>query len=239
MAQKETHKLSVQSRTVVGRKVKKLRKEGILPGNIYGKQIKSHSIQLDLKAFLPVYKEVGETGLIELKVDKEEKTRPVLIHNLQVNPVSDLPINVDFYQVDLKQAITANIPVELVGVAPATTQNLGILIQPTNEIEVEALPADLPEKFEVDVTKLAEVGQTIKVSDLKAKAGVKIITDPEQLLAKIDPLAEEIVAPAPVVEEGAAEGEAPAEGEKPVDGVAPAEGEKPAEKPAEKEAKKE
>lgn len=199
---KDKAKLTVEKRTVLGRKVKKLRQTGLLVGNLYGKKIKSQAIQTDLKTFLPIFKQVGETGLVQLALKSETGFRPVLIHNLQLDPVTDLPLHVDFHQVDLKEAITAQIPIELVGEAPAVTQKIGILIQPLAEVEVEALPTDLPDKFEISVSGLAEVDAAITVADLKIPAGVKILIDKGQILVKIEPPAkEEVVTPPPVTEE--------------------------------------
>lgn len=205
--------LKAEVRKISGRKVKNLRKEGLLPGNISGKKIKSEAVQVVLKDFEKIYKEVGETGLVTLQVGKEEK--PVLIHNLQVNPVSDAPVHVDFLQVDLKEKVTAEVPVELVGESPAEKQGIGTVVQQLNEIEVEALPTDLPEKFEVDVTDLAEVDQAIYVKDLKVdRTKVEVKEDAEALVAKVEPpQKEEVVAPPP-----------PAEGEVPAEGAVPAEG---------------
>jgi large subunit ribosomal protein L25 len=201
--------LKAEERIIKGRKVKKLRKEGFLPGNIYGKKIKSQSVQVNLKDFEKVFKETGETGLFSLIVGKSEK--PVLIHNLQLDPVTDIPLHVDFLQVDLKEKIEADIPVELVGESPAEKQAIGTVVQYINEIQVVALPADLPEKFEVDTSSLVEVDQAILVKDLKyEKNKVEIKTGAEEIVAKVEPpQKEEVVAPpAP------AEGEVPAEGEK-------------------------
>jgi len=211
--------LKAEKRTVEGRKVKKLRKEGILPGNVYGKKIKSQSVQVELKEFEKTYHEIGETGLLTLVVGSDEK--PVLIHNLQRNPVTDAPIHVDFLQVDLKEKVEADIPVELSGESPAEKQALGTVVQYINEIKVEALPGDLPEKFEVDTSVLADVDQSIFVKDLKYdKSKVEIKSDPEAILAKVEPPQKEEVVEAPAP----AEGEVPAEGETPTEGEVPAEG---------------
>jgi len=96
---KEKITLKVEKRMVLGKKVKKLRKEEVLPANIYGKNVKSLAVQVSLKDFLPVYKKVGETGIIEVKVEGEEKPRHALIHNVQRDPVSDQPLHADFHQV--------------------------------------------------------------------------------------------------------------------------------------------
>ena len=211
--------LKADTRKTLGRKVKNLRKDGILPGNISGKKIKSESVQVILKDFEKVYKEVGETGLLTLEIGKEEK--PVLIHNLQVNPVSDAPVHVDFLQVDLKEKVEAEVPVELTGESPAEKQALGTVVQYLNEIKVEALPMDLPEKFIVDTSELAEVDQAILVKDLKAdRAKVDIKTGPDEIVVKVEPpQKEEVIAPpTPVEGEVPAEGVVPAEGETPIEG---------------------
>jgi large subunit ribosomal protein L25 len=225
--QKQT--LNAEVRKISGRKVKNLRKEGILPGNISGKKIKSEAVQVVLKDFDKVYKEVGETGLLTLVIGKDEK--PVLIHNLQVNPVSDAPVHVDFLQVDLKEKVEADVPVELAGESPAEKQAIGTVVQYLNQIKVEALPMDLPEKFIVDTSELAEVDQSIMVKDLKVdRTKVDIKTGPGEIVVKVEPpQKEEVVAPpTPAVGEVPAEGAAPAEGQmptesKPVEGVAPKE----------------
>jgi large subunit ribosomal protein L25 len=217
--------LKAEVRKISGRKVKNLRKEGILPGNISGKKIKSEAVQVVFKDFEKVYKEAGETGLLTLEIGKEEK--PVLIHNLQVNPVSDIPVHVDFLQVDLKEKVEADVPVELIGEAPAEKQAIGTVVQYLNEIKVEALPMDLPEKFEVDTSELAEVDQAIMVKDLKVdRSKVDIKTGADEIVVKVEPpQKEEVVAPpAPAEGEVPVEGAPVAEGEVPAEGAAPAEG---------------
>lgn len=212
--------LKAEKRTLEGRKVKNLRKEGILPGNVSGKKIKSEAVQVNLKDFEKTFREIGETGLLTLMVGTDEK--PVLIHNLQYHPVTDEPLHVDFLQVDLKEKVEADIPVELSGESPAEKQALGTVVQYINEIKVEALPADLPEKFEVDTSVLAEVDQSIFVKDLKYdKSKVEIKSDLEAILAKVEPPQKEEVVEAPAP----AEGEVPAGGEAPTEGQTPAEGE--------------
>lgn len=219
--------LKAEIRKISGRKVKNLRKDGILPGNISGKKIKSEAVQVVFKDFAKVYKEVGETGLLTLEIGKEEK--PVLIHNLQVNPVSDAPVHVDFLQVDLKEKVEADVPVELTGESPAEKQAMGTVVQYLNEIKVEALPMDLPEKFEVDTSELVEVDQSIMVKDLKVdRSKVDIKTGPEELVVKVEPPQKEEVVVTPIVAVGV-EGEVPAEGAAPVEGEVPVEGTVPAE----------
>jgi len=211
--------LKAEKRSVEGRKVKTLRNKGILPGNVFGKKVKSLAVQVDLKDFEKTYKEVGETGLLTLSIGTDE--RPVLIHNLQLHPISDESVHVDFLQVDLKVKVEADIPVELSGESPAEKQGVGTVVQYVNEVKVEALPADLPEKFEVDTSGLAEVDQAIMVKDLSYdKAKVEVKTNPDEIVAKVEPPQKEEVVEAPV---------APAEGEVPTEGAVEAgNGEQPA-----------
>lgn len=249
---KEKPKLKVEKRKTTGRKVKLLRREGILPGNIYGKKVKSQAVQLDLKSFLPVYQEVGETGVVSLQLKGETKIRPVLIHNIQLDPVTDRPLHADFYQVSLKEKVATEIPIELVGESPAVKEKLGILIQPLTGVEVEALPTELPDNFQIDIGKLEKVDDAVIVADLKVPEGVKILTGAKQILAKIEPPAkeEEVTPPPeeevpaeevpeeerPLEEEVEAPSEKahpePVEGKAPEEAKAPPEGKKPAEKPA-------
>jgi len=222
-------KLKAQKRDLVGRKVKQLRTKGIIPANVYGKKIKSQAISLNKDDFGKVYNEAGETGIVKLLIESEKEERPILIQNLQKDPVTEEPLHVDLRQIILTEKITANIPVELTGLAPVAQQKLGILIQTTSEIEVEALPLDLPEKFIVDVSKLENVGDQISVKEIEVdrkKIELKVADD--LVVVKIEPLAEEEVAPAPVV---------PAEGEAAVEEAAPVAEEE--EKPAAEETPKE
>ncbi len=215
--------LKVEKRKVLGRKVKKLRREGLLPGNIYGKTIKSQAVQVPFAEFEKISKEAGETQIVELSLDST--VHPVLIQHLQLDPRKGNVLHADFYQVDLKEKIKAMIPVESLGEPKAVAEKIGLLLQPLSEIEVEALPTDFPEKIEVDVTNLAALEQQITVADLKVSAGIQILTDPNQVIFKIGELVskeaeqlakqEEEVATAAAAETAAEKGEAPAENEVP------------------------
>ena len=207
-------KLTVEKREILGKKIKSLRKQGILPANIYGKDFASASVQLPLEQFLPVFSIVHETGLVDLSFDG--KTIPVLIHNVQIDPKSHTPLHADFFKVNLKQKVNANIPIVAVGEALAVLDNKGILINPLSELEVEALPTDLPDKIEVSIENLKEVGDQILVENLTVPADVTVITEPAQLVFRIDELPPEEPEETPEAE--SAGGEA-AEGEKSEEGT--------------------
>lgn len=179
-------KLAVSKRSVEGKAVKKLRREGILPANIYGADFKSTAVQLPTKDFNHVFSIAGETGLVDVELDGQ--TIPVLIKNVQTNPVTDDVLHADFHKVNLKEKVTAKIPVEAVGEAKAETDKAGLLEQPVMEIEVEALPTELPENVEVNVEHLAVVDDQIVVSDLKVPEGVTILNEPTQVVFKVGEL---------------------------------------------------
>lgn len=215
--------MKAEVRMVFGRKIKKLRREGVLPANIYGKKIKSKAVQVALADFKKVFAESGETGVVEVKTNGD--THPVLIHNVQLHPVTDEPIHADFLQVDLKEKVSATVPVEFTGESPIEKTGEGVVVRQVNELEVEALPTDLPEKIVVDISKLAAIGDAVKVGELEVdRAKVEVKDDPEKIVVSIaEPAKEEVVAPPAPAEgevpaEGAAPGEAPAEGETPVEG---------------------
>lgn len=225
------HLLEAQKREVFGRRIKKLRREGILPANISGKMLKSLAIQVPTKEFEKIHEEVGETGLVSLKVDG--KSHPVLIHNIARDPMTDDTLHVDFLQVNLREKVTATVPLEFIGESPIEKSGEGIVVPQIREIEVEALPMDLPEKIVVDITGLAVVGDTIKVADLKVdRSKVELKEeDPERIVVNVEEPAKEEVVEAPPAEEVPSEGgAAPGEG---AEGEAPAEGEKAEEQPKE------
>lgn len=229
-----TYELKADLRKLFGRKSKRLRAEGLVPGNIFGKKIKSIAVQLDRVKLVTTMRAAGETGLIHLKVEGDAKTHPVLVAGYAKDPVTDQLMHVDFHEVDLTQKTKAAVPIKTTGKSPAVESGM-VLVQLRNEIEVEAFPTDLPDSIEVDITGLTEVGMSILAKDLKIdRSKVTLeIGDDEPVISIQEPAKEEVVAaPAP------AEGEAaPAEGEKAAEGDKPKEGEaKPAAKP---EAKKE
>jgi len=216
MNKKNTQTLKVAKRELLGKKVNRLRLQGLTPASVYGKDFKSISVQADTKSLESLFEELGESGLFNIQIDKG-KLLSVLFKNPQYHPVSGQLIHVDFYKVDLSRKIHAEVPVELVGEAPVV--KLGnVLMHITNTIEVEGLPADLPEKIEVDISELENLEQMITIADLKIdKDKLTILTDPEQVVVKAEEPKEEeieIVETAPEVEgEEEKEGEEGEEGE--------------------------
>jgi large subunit ribosomal protein L25 len=210
------YNLSAEPRTIIGKQVKQLRRKQILPANVYGHKVEATAISLALLDFKSVFKQAGETGLIDLQVHGEPQTRPVLINDTLVDPVTGALLHIDFYQVNLKEKLTATVPLEFEGESPIVKAKEGILLELLQEVEVESLPTNIPSSIVVDISNLTEVDQGIKVGDLPLPAGVEMQTDAEELVCKIETaqMAEEVVEEV-VVPEGeeaaAGEEEAPAE----------------------------
>lgn len=195
--------LQGQKRELVGRKVKTLRAKGIVPATVYGKKIQSESIAINASEFLKMYATAGETGLVELTVGTQMS--PVLVHTVQKHAVTSELLHVEFYQVDLKEKVHTKVPLVLVGDSVAVSEKKGVLLTISTEVEVEALPAELPEKIELDVTGLAEVDQELKVSDLKVPQGVTVLTESEVIVVKVGALVSKAAEEQAAAEEAAAE----------------------------------
>lgn len=224
--------LLAEKRTTVGRKVKKLRLQGILPANVFGKNVKSQSLQVKLADFAQTFKKVGETGLVTLMIKGTKDEKPVLVSNIQKDPRTDLPIHIDFRQVDLKEKVEADVAVEIVGESPVEKQGIGTVVLYIDEVKVEALPTDLPDKFEVDASSLTEVDQTVMAKDLNFdKKKVELKIDPETIVVKVEPPQKEEVVETPVV--APAEGPAAAEAEAGKEAVSAEDGKAKEEKPVE------
>lgn len=177
--------LKAKNRDEVGRAVKPLRKEGILPAVVYGEGVKTQSISISGKDFEKAYREAGESTLLTL--DVEGKKYNVLIHDIARDPLRGNPIHADFYAVRMDKAIRAQVPVEFIGESPAVKNLGGILVKVMQEIEVEALPKDLPHGLRADLSKLAELEARLTVSDIELPHGVKIIAEMDEVVALVEP----------------------------------------------------
>lgn len=175
--------LTVQKREKLGRGVKALRKEGLVPAELYGRGLENLHLSLPLKEFKKVFKQAGENTLVNVLL--EGKKYPVLIQGVSYNPVTDELQSVDLYQVRMDEKLKVKVPVEFVGVAPAVKEKNGLLVKSLQEVEVEALPTDIPHHFDADVSKIIEIGQSLYVKDLAVPAGVKVLVSPETVVATV------------------------------------------------------
>lgn len=208
--------LKASLRPEVGRDMRDLRRRGSIPAVLYGHQLEPMSLSADLKLLEKVWRTAGRTHLVDLIVDGE-KPRKVLIRDLQRDPRTTLALHADFFAVNLKEKLTVDTPLVIVGDAPAVTEfKVGQLLQIVNAIKIECLPSDLPAHLEIDVTGLNEIDDHVQLKDVKLPHGVTLVhADIEEIVAKIVQV-RVAVEEEPVAAETAETTEA-AEGETPTD----------------------
>jgi large subunit ribosomal protein L25 len=160
-----------------------LRKAGEIPAVFYGAGKTSTSVAVSTIEFKKIWRDAGESSAVVVKTEKGDID--VLIHEVQVDPVTDEPIHVDFLAIDMKKKIKVKVPLEFIGISEAVKSGLGNLVKVLHEVEVEALPKDLPHNLEVDISKLVTVQDTITIADLKLPTGVVVIEKPEDVVASI------------------------------------------------------
>jgi large subunit ribosomal protein L25 len=204
---------TAEVRTVLGKKVSQLRRNGLIPGVVYGPVIdQTVQVSVNRRDFDRFYKAHGHTTLFTLTWDGGQQ--PVFIREVQQDPVRREPLHIDFFAPNLRQALRTM--VQLVFHPPAE-QPVGVLSELRSEVEIEALPSDVPNQLDVDLSSLRNVGDAIHVSDITAPSGVTILTSSDELLAHVVPLAVEaepqVAEEAEVEAEAAAVEGAPAEGE--------------------------
>jgi large subunit ribosomal protein L25 len=216
--------LKAEERTVLGKKVKQLRKQGIVPGHVFGNTKEVEHVQVNAKDFITVLKQAGETGLISLRIG-EDKVRPVLIRETDFDPRSGNLTHIGFFQVNLKEKVQVPVPIVLIGEEPESVK-MGehIVLQNLSEVQVEALPGDLIENIEVNIEVLKNVDDAITVDQLNYNRElITVLAEPDEVVVKLAPaVTEEMKAmleeadaevAAAVEEAEAAEGEEKAEGE--------------------------
>jgi large subunit ribosomal protein L25 len=180
-----TDTYQVQRRSVTGKRVAGLRRDGVLPANIYGRAQESVAIQMPYVEARDLLNSHGLNTLINVHVEGETQPRPVVVRDVELEPVNRKILHLDMYQVDLSRIIRATIPVVLTGEAPAVHKFGGVLIHALDHIEVEGLPHSIPEHIEVSVVGLVAIGDHIQVKDLRVPAGLKLHAAPEQGVAAV------------------------------------------------------
>ncbi len=182
--------LEAQVRVLFGKKNRFLRKQGLLPANVFGSGFTSQSISINYKDFSSIFRKSGETGIIYIAIDKTEI--PTLVKTIQRDPIESKLLHVDFRKVDLDKKIEAEVPLALIGIAPAVNQG-GVIINQTTKVLVEALPQDIPHQIDVDISILSEIGKEIKVGDLKQSDVYVIKTAPENVIVSVTAHKEESI----------------------------------------------
>lgn len=177
--------LSAVSREVTG-KTAAVRKSGSVPAVLYGRGMESRSLSVNAKAFQKILPHLSSSTLITLKLEDGEPRR-VLIPEVQHHPLTGEPVHVDFHQVQLTEKIRAKVPLKPAGVSTAVKDLGGVLVQSLAEIEVEALPQDLPGEITIDLSRLVALDDRITVADLVVPPGVEVHVRPEEVVAVVAP----------------------------------------------------
>jgi large subunit ribosomal protein L25 len=179
-------------RNVVGKQVNALRRAGMLPAVLYGRHIDPLPISLDLREASRILDRLSPSALITIRMDGEQHF--ALVRDKQRNPILGTLRHVDFLAVSLTETVRSSVTIQMTGVSPAVEELSGILVQNIEELEVEALPRDLPERIIVDISGLNEIGDTIYVRDLDLPSGVEVLSDPDEAVVLVtQPTAEEVV----------------------------------------------
>ncbi|HEC33278.1 MAG TPA: 50S ribosomal protein L25 [Chloroflexi bacterium] len=185
MAQTE---LNVEMRTVLGKQVRRLRREGWVPAVLYGRGLESRALQIRRSEAEDVVAEAGTSHLITIRVAGEEKPVQAVVRDLQRDPVRRNLLHLDLYQVEMTTSLTVEVPITLVGESPVVELREGILLQGLQTVEIECLPGDLIDAIEVDLSILTEVDQQITVADLAVPSSVHILSDPDEMVVRVSPL---------------------------------------------------
>lgn len=182
-------KIKAEKREIKGRKVKQLREKGLVPGEIYGGGFDNIHISISANNLMKVYNEAGGNTVIDLEIDKE--SYPTLITNIQIDPISDIPLSVDFYKFKEGQKIETEVPINFIGESPLEKEGY-ILVKVMRELKIESTPADLPSEVEVDMSEIKSEDDMVHAKDIKLPKGVEILDSPDTAIVTIEEKREEI-----------------------------------------------
>jgi large subunit ribosomal protein L25 len=177
--------LKARPRTVLGKKVKTLRRAGVTPANIYGHNVPSLAIEADTIELTQVLRRAGKTALVQVSVEGEPSARPVLIRQFTRRATNDALLHVDFFQVSMREKLTVDVPLTLVGNAPAIELFDAIVVQSMDAVSVQCLPTNIPSHIDVDISTLVDTASNVYVRDLRVPADVEIMADPDLPVASV------------------------------------------------------
>ncbi len=212
----DTVTLTLEPRTVLGKKVRKLRRAGIVPVHLYGRNIDPQPLQCESKTLLKVLTQVGMNAPVNVTVAGQDTQQLAFVREIQFDPSRGDMIHVDFLHVELSEEMSASIPIVTVGASPGARAANGSVVQILFSLDVRALPMDMPSEIQADLSVLAAVDDVIRVSSLTIPPNVSVSVEPETMVARIEVVRVEDVVPmaegeAPIGE-GAQQGESPEEG---------------------------
>lgn len=185
----EKEKLVAKERNIIGKEVKALRRAGMTPVVIYGGDRAPLALEVDTHDFNLLYRKAGGNTIVAIDIEKADETKEkknVLIHRVDIDPVTSHILHADLLQIKMNEKITTTIPLKFFGDSIAVIEQGGSMLTPTDEIEIECFPGDLPHEIEVDIASLVDFEAVLHVSDIVAPEGVTILTDPEAVVAHVE-----------------------------------------------------
>ncbi len=204
----DVHSVKLDTRTVVGKKVRALRREGLVPVHVYGSGIDPTPLQVDDRMLNRLLQSVGSNIPVSVEAEGLETENICFVREVQRHPVTEAVLHVDFLRVDVSQTISAEVPIVLDGPAPGITQLGGVLLQNLLSLLVEALPMEMPAAFHVDITGLDDFEKTIQVSEVIVADNVTILSNPDEMVVRVTaPRVEEVTEVEEEEEEEGVEGE--------------------------------
>ena len=181
----DTISLDVSSRDVLRKKVKALRRTGMIPLHLYGRGMPSRSLQADSSTVTKIVNQVGHNIPLYLNLADTKEQDLVFVREIQHHPITNRILHVDFYRIDVSQRVKGEVPITLLGEAPAVRIHHGILMQALHVLSVECLPMEMPERIEIDISGLEELDQGIRVSDYAPGSGITVLSDSEELIVRV------------------------------------------------------
>ncbi len=179
--------LKLDERTLTGKKVRRLRRQGITPVHIYGAGIQPVNLQVDDRTLNRILPQVGSNIPVSVEFDGQDKENICFVREIQRHPVTEIVIHVDFLRVDISRTIAAEVPLTLVGVSPAVTQMAGTLLQNVQSLSIEALPMNMPAEVSVDISVLVDFDTTLAVGDVEVPGDVTVLNDPVDVIVRVAP----------------------------------------------------
>ena len=183
----DTLSVTLHPRAVTGKRVKQIRREGLVPVHMYGSGIDDMALQVETLELRKVLIQAGANVPISVTVEGNDSENVCFVREVQRHPVSEDVLHVDFLRVDVTQTVTADVPITLTGISPAVEDESGVLIQAVSTVSVEALPMDMPESLELDISVIEDFDTTLRVADISGIEGFTIHTDADLLVASVVP----------------------------------------------------
>ena len=204
--------LKLDQRMLFGKKVRSLRRQGVIPVHVYGAGIEPASLQVDDRTLNRILPQVGSNIPISIEYEGQDTENICFVREIQRHPVTETVIHVDFLRVDVTQTVAAEVPVILIGASPAVAQMAGTLLQNIQSLSIEALPMNMPAEVTVDISSLVDFDTTIVVGDVETPGNVTVLNEPEDVIVRVAPPRLEVELEDEELEEGE-EGEELEDGE--------------------------